>query len=75
MTVMKTGGILMGIGVLTFGVSAAVVASGGIPGLFGMTVGAILFAAGLICLIVGAVLYAASDPPKKADPADLKGDD
>jgi len=67
-TVMTTGGILMGVGVVVFGISSAVVAGGAFAGVFGVTVGALLFAAGLICLIVGALLYAAGDPPKSNPP-------
>jgi hypothetical protein len=67
----KTGAILMGVAVVTAGVSALFVAAGGgavILGAIGLTVGAILFAVGLIMLIVGAIIYAASDP---VDPESL----
>ncbi|MEO8844800.1 MAG: hypothetical protein ABI591_23635 [Kofleriaceae bacterium] len=57
---MHAAGYMMGIGVVTFGVSAALVDSSE-AFLFGLTVGAVLFAAGLITLIVGAIIYAAND--------------
>jgi hypothetical protein len=47
---------MMGIGVVTFGVSAAIVNSGSFPFVIGMTAGAVLFAVGLITLIVGAII-------------------
>jgi uncharacterized membrane protein len=67
----KSGGIVLGIGVLTGGVGALIVAGGGeaaIVGAVGLTIGAILFAVGLIMVIVGAIIYAASDP---VDPESL----
>jgi hypothetical protein len=57
---MNTGAWLMGIGVVVFGVSGLIVAAGAFPFVFGMTVGALLFAAGFICLIVGAIIHAAA---------------
>lgn len=56
----RTGAWLLGIGVLTFGVSAGLVSIGATPLLIGMTVGALMFAIGLIVLIVGALIYVAS---------------
>jgi hypothetical protein len=65
----KTGAILMGVGVVTFGVSVALV--GTWTGfLVGATIGAVLFAVGLIVLIVGAIIYAASSPQPAAPAAD-----
>jgi hypothetical protein len=56
----KTGAILLGIGVITFLGSTALVALGAVPFVVGMTVGAVLFAIGLVMIIVGAIIYAAS---------------
>jgi uncharacterized membrane protein YgdD (TMEM256/DUF423 family) len=56
----KAGGLLLGIGVATFAGSAVFVALGADLFVIGMTVGAILFAVGLVMLIVGAIIYAAS---------------
>jgi hypothetical protein len=47
---------MMGIGAVTFGVSAIFVNAGSFPFVFGMTAGAVLFAIGLITLIVGAII-------------------
>lgn len=55
---MVTGAWLLGIGVVTFGVSAAIVSAGGTAMLVGATIGALLFAIGLIVLLVGAIIYA-----------------
>lgn len=57
---MKWGAIMLGVGLVVFGVSSAIVASGVFPGVFGMTVGAVLFAVGLVTLIVGALMHAFS---------------
>jgi hypothetical protein len=57
---MNTGGLLLGIGVATFAGSAIFVALGAFPLVIGMTVGAILFAVGLVMVIVGAIISAAS---------------
>jgi hypothetical protein len=56
----KTGAKMMGIGAITFGVSAIFVANDAFPFVIGMTVGAVLFAIGLITLIVGAIIVAAN---------------
>jgi hypothetical protein len=59
---LKTGGVMMGIGAITAGVSALIVSSGGADGfLIGVTVGSILFGLGFLFLIVGAIIAAASD--------------
>lgn len=58
--VIMSGAILLGVGVIIFGVSAAIVSAGWFPGVFGLTVGAVTFAVGLIVLIVGALIYAFS---------------
>jgi hypothetical protein len=61
-TVAKVGGAMMGIGVVVGGVSAAILSGGGPFGfVVGVTVGAILFAAGLIVLIIGAIMAAVED--------------
>jgi hypothetical protein len=57
---MHAAGYMMGIGVVTFGLSAALVDSSD-AFLIGLTVGALLFAIGLITLIVGAIIYSAND--------------
>jgi hypothetical protein len=57
---MHAAGYMMGIGVVTFGISAALVDSSD-AFLIGLTVGALLFAIGLITLIVGAIMYSAND--------------
>jgi hypothetical protein len=57
---MKWGAIMLGVGLVVFGVSSAIVAAGAFPGVFGMTVGAVLFAVGLVVLIVGALMHAFS---------------
>jgi hypothetical protein len=57
---MRAAGYMMGIGVVTFGISAALVDSSD-AFLIGLTVGAVLFAIGLVTLIVGAILYASAD--------------
>ena len=58
----KAGGAMMGIGAVTFGVSALIVSNGGANGfLVGITVGSILFGLGFLFLIVGAIIAAASD--------------
>lgn len=54
----RVGAEMMGIGILIFGVSAIFVSNGAVPLLIGMTVGAVLFAIGLITLIVGALIKA-----------------
>lgn len=60
-TVLKAGGVMMGIGAVTFGVSALILSSGGADAfLVGLTVGSILFGIGLLFLIVGAIIAAAS---------------
>jgi hypothetical protein len=51
---------LLGIGVVTFGVSVAIVSAGGTALLVGATIGALLFAIGLVVLLVGAIIYAAN---------------
>ena len=53
----KVGAKLLGIGAVTFGISAIFVSNEVFPFVIGMTVGAILFAIGLITLIVGAIIY------------------
>ena len=50
--------IMMGIGILTFGIGGIFVSNGALPLLIGMTIGAVLFAIGLITLIVGALIKA-----------------
>jgi hypothetical protein len=73
MSQVKTGATLMGVAVLTAGVSAIFIAAGGgavIVGAIGLTVGAILFAVGFIVLIVGALIYAATPAPDPAPPTD-----
>jgi hypothetical protein len=55
-----TGAWMLGIGLVTFGVSTLLVSAGAGIFLFGMTVGALMFAIGLIVVIVGALIYAAS---------------
>jgi len=57
---MHAAGYMMGIGVVTFGISAALVDSSD-AFLIGLTVGALLFAIGLVTLIVGAIIYSAND--------------
>jgi hypothetical protein len=57
---MHAAGYMMGIGVVTFGLSAALVDTSD-AFLIGLTVGALLFAIGLVTLIVGAIIYAAND--------------
>jgi hypothetical protein len=60
-TVLKAGGVMMGIGAVTAGVSALILSSGGAEGfLVGITVGSILFGLGFLFLIVGAIIAAAS---------------
>ncbi len=56
---MKVGGVMMGIGVVTFGISAALVDTSD-AALVGLTVGSVLVGVGLIVLIVGALIYAAN---------------
>jgi hypothetical protein len=61
-TVLKVGGAMMGVGVVTFGVSALILSSGGSNGfLIGITVGSILFGLGLLFLIIGAIIAASAD--------------
>jgi hypothetical protein len=61
-TVLKAGGAMMGIGVVTAGVSALILSAGGSEGfLVGITVGSILFGLGFLFLIVGAIIAAAVD--------------
>jgi hypothetical protein len=59
----KAGGVMMGIGAVTAGVSALLVSgsSGSTGFLVGVTVGSILFGLGFLFLIVGAIIAAASD--------------
>ena len=57
---MHAAGYMMGIGVVTFGISLALVDSSD-AFLIGLTVGALLFAIGLVTLIVGAIIYASND--------------
>lgn len=57
---LRVGGYLLGIGVIVFGASALLVGASE-AFLFGMTVGAVLFAIGLITLIVSAVIRASAD--------------
>jgi hypothetical protein len=56
---MTTGAWLLGIGAVTFGASVAIVSAGGTALLVGATIGALLFAIGLVVLLVGAIIYAA----------------
>lgn len=49
----KRGARLMGIGVITFGLSGALVALGAFPAVFGMTVGAVMTLVGLIMYLTG----------------------
>lgn len=56
---MRAGGYMMGTGVVVFGVSLLLVDTAG-GFVFGVTVGAVLFAVGLIFLVVGALRYALS---------------
>ena len=56
----KVGAKMMGIGAVTFGISTIFVANDVFPFVVGMTVGALLFAIGLLTLIVGAIIYAAN---------------
>jgi hypothetical protein len=58
--VVRVGAVMMGIGVVVFGASLLLATSdsGLVGGLIGMTVGAVMFAAGLITLIVGAIIAA-----------------
>lgn len=60
MGAITTGAWLLGIGAVTFGVSAGIVSAGADIFLIGMTVGAVLFAIGLVVLIVGGIIYAAT---------------
>jgi hypothetical protein len=61
-TVLKAGGVMMGIGAVTAGVSALILSSSGSAGfLVGITVGSILFGLGFLFLIVGAIIAAAAD--------------
>src|SRR6185295_16562999 len=56
---LRVGGYMLGIGVITFGVSLALVSSADVF-LIGMTVGALLFAIGLIVLLISAIIMAAN---------------
>jgi hypothetical protein len=58
---LRIGGYMLGIGVITFGVSLALVSSVDVF-LIGMTVGALLFAIGLITLLISAIISASSSP-------------
>jgi hypothetical protein len=62
---MRAGGYLLGIGVLTFGVSAAIISGSGdgafAIGALGLTAGALLFAIGLITLLISAIIAATAD--------------
>lgn len=57
---LKTGGFMMGIGVLIFGASVGLVSAGAEGFIFGATLGAVLFAIGFIVIIVSAIIYAAN---------------
>ncbi|HEX4416565.1 MAG TPA: hypothetical protein VH165_01645 [Kofleriaceae bacterium] len=57
---LRAAGYLLGIGVVTFGASAALVDASA-AFLVGATIGAVLFAIGLVTLIVGAIIYASAD--------------
>ena len=57
---LRAGGYMLGIGVLTFGVSTALVSTSA-AFLVGMTVGALLFAIGLITLLISAIIAATAD--------------
>ncbi len=54
---MKSGAWMMGIGVATFGISTLLTNQVAFGFVFGMTAGAVLFAAGFITLIVGVIIY------------------
>lgn len=58
MKAVKSGAWMMGIGVITFGISGLLVSADMFPFVFGMTAGAVLFAIGLITLIVGGIIMA-----------------
>lgn len=58
MKAVRSGAWMMGIGVLTFGISGLMVSADVFPFVFGMTAGAVLFAIGLITLIVGGIIMA-----------------
>jgi hypothetical protein len=65
-TAVRVGATMMGIGVLAFGAGLVSIATGneavGVVGLiFGLTGGALVFAAGFVTLIIGAIVAAASD--------------
>jgi hypothetical protein len=65
-TAVRVGAAMMGIGVLAFGAGFVLVATGNdaavVVGLiFGLTGGALVFAAGFVTLIIGAIIAAASD--------------
>jgi len=55
---LTTGAWMLGIGAITFGASTGIVAAGGSAFVLGMTIGALLFAIGLIVVIVGALINA-----------------
>jgi hypothetical protein len=55
-----TGGWMIGVGATIFGLSAVLVASADILGLFGLTVGAVGVVAGLIVLLIGGIIMASS---------------
>jgi hypothetical protein len=57
---MHAAGYMMGIGLVTGAVSVALVNSSD-AFLIGVTIGAVLMAAGLVTLIVGAIIYSAND--------------
>jgi hypothetical protein len=57
---LRTGGYMLGIGVVTFGVSLLLVSASD-AFLIGMTVGAILFAIGLITVLISAIIMALAD--------------
>lgn len=58
---LRVGGVMLGIGVVVFGVSALLVDGGSGGALVGLTVGALLFSIGLIVILISAIIMAASD--------------
>lgn len=56
--VLAIGGGLLGLGLITFGVGALVVAAAGLAGAFVITAAVLAGLAGIVCLIVGGVLRA-----------------
>lgn len=61
---MKSGAWMMGIGAVTFGISAILTSEASFGFVFGMTAGAVLFAIGFFTLIFGALLYLIKKPPQ-----------